>query len=175
MKVPTAWFCTSVVLTYSFGGKNVCSVPRVDIRTPGSGRMCYYQCQPRRWGKIPINGMPTFLLLGRSPIKQTNKIREQGQVWNISQKLIPEGSAVMVPTWYIHHDPNTWPDPWKFDPERFSPENRYISMMTVVKFYSETGEILLIFTSKWTSSKDFLTSFKTVWLRAIRNWHIFTR
>ena len=42
----------------------------------------------------------------------------------IGLQVIPEGSAVMIPTWYIHHDPNTWPDPWKFDPERFSPENR---------------------------------------------------
>ena len=42
----------------------------------------------------------------------------------IMGKTIPKGSAVMIPTWYIHHDPNLWPDPWKFDPERFSPENR---------------------------------------------------
>ena len=40
-------------------------------------------------------------------------------------RKIPAGSAVMAPTWYIHHDPEVWPDPWKFDPERFSPENRF--------------------------------------------------
>lgn len=37
---------------------------------------------------------------------------------------IPKGSAILAPIWYIHHDPNVWPDPWKFDPERFSPENK---------------------------------------------------
>ena len=47
----------------------------------------------------------------------------------IGLQVIPEGSAVMIPTWYIHHDPNTWPDPWKFDPERFSPENRYLCIL----------------------------------------------
>jgi len=53
----------------------------------------------------------------------------------IMGKVIPEGSAVMIPTWYIHHDPNTWPDPWKFDPERFSPENRHsIKEMSYLPF-----------------------------------------
>ena len=37
---------------------------------------------------------------------------------------IPAGSAVMAPTWFIHHDPDLWPDPWKFEPERFAPENK---------------------------------------------------
>jgi cytochrome P450 len=41
---------------------------------------------------------------------------------------IPAGSAVMAPTWFIHHDPELWPDPWKFDPERFSPENKQVTL-----------------------------------------------
>ena len=43
-------------------------------------------------------------------------------------KKIPQGSAVMIPTWTIHHDANLWPDPWKFDPTRFAPENKYESV-----------------------------------------------
>ena len=42
------------------------------------------------------------------------------------------------------------------------------SVVTVVEFHSKAGGIQ--FTSKWTSSKDFLTSCKTVWLSAIKNW-----
>ncbi|CAL1286967.1 unnamed protein product [Larinioides sclopetarius] len=37
---------------------------------------------------------------------------------------IPEGATVIVPIWDIHHDPDLWPDPWNFDPDRFSPENK---------------------------------------------------
>ena len=54
----------------------------------------------------------------------------------IMGKVIPQGSAVMIPTWYIHHDPNTWPDPWKFDPERFYDQknNAYKSSPNLIPF-----------------------------------------
>ena len=32
--------------------------------------------------------------------------------------LIPKGAQVDIPIWHIHHDPEYWPDPEKFDPER---------------------------------------------------------
>ena len=39
-------------------------------------------------------------------------------------KVVPKGCAVMVPTWFIHHDPKLWPNPWTFDPDRFSSRNK---------------------------------------------------
>ncbi|XP_067948400.1 cytochrome P450 3A24-like [Watersipora subatra] len=37
---------------------------------------------------------------------------------------LPVGSMVSAMVYSIHHDPEIWPDPEEFDPERFSPENR---------------------------------------------------
>ena len=36
---------------------------------------------------------------------------------------IPRGSTVLVPVNAVHHDPRFWPDPERFDPTRFLPEN----------------------------------------------------
>ncbi|CAF1339543.1 unnamed protein product [Rotaria sordida] len=37
---------------------------------------------------------------------------------------IPKGSIINVPVYPIHHDPNVWPDPEKFIPERFLPAEK---------------------------------------------------
>ncbi|KAF4519366.1 hypothetical protein B566_EDAN011372 [Ephemera danica] len=38
--------------------------------------------------------------------------------------LIEEGSSILLPIYALHHDPEFFPEPEKFDPERFSKENK---------------------------------------------------
>lgn len=38
--------------------------------------------------------------------------------------VIPEGTFTLIPIFAIHRDPEIYPDPEKFDPERFSEENK---------------------------------------------------
>ncbi|XP_014273208.2 uncharacterized protein [Halyomorpha halys] len=42
-----------------------------------------------------------------------------------SDLVLPKGSVVVVPIYSLHHDPKYHPDPEKFDPERFSEENKH--------------------------------------------------
>ncbi|GBP26424.1 Cytochrome P450 9e2 [Eumeta japonica] len=48
---------------------------------------------------------------------------------------LEKGASVVVPVWSIHHDPKYYPDPSRFDPERFSDDNkRNIKPFTYLPF-----------------------------------------
>ena len=38
---------------------------------------------------------------------------------NFEGFFISKGSIMFANTWYIHHDPNIWTEPWVFKQERF--------------------------------------------------------
>lgn len=49
--------------------------------------------------------------------------------------IMQKGSFLQIPVWAIHRDPNFFPNPTKFDPERFSDENKHnIKPFTYVPF-----------------------------------------
>ncbi|XP_078619568.1 cytochrome P450 2U1-like [Branchiostoma floridae x Branchiostoma japonicum] len=48
---------------------------------------------------------------------------------------IPKGTAFIVNIWSVHHDPNLWPEPDKFDPTRFmNDEGKYVKREGVIAF-----------------------------------------
>ncbi|XP_054157888.1 thromboxane-A synthase-like [Oppia nitens] len=51
--------------------------------------------------------------------------RECLQDYKYKDITIPKGAAVQVATYYLHHDPDYWSEPEKFDPDRFSAERKH--------------------------------------------------
>lgn len=50
--------------------------------------------------------------------------RVSTESWTIpnTNTTIEKGTAILVPVWALQNDPKYWPDPERFWPERFSPE-----------------------------------------------------
>lgn len=44
----------------------------------------------------------------------------------INGLVIPKDMVVMIPTWPLHRDPEMWPEPEKFKPERYRQNAHYI-------------------------------------------------
>lgn len=53
-----------------------------------------------------------------------NLMRVANQPHHISSPdvTIEKGTMVMIPVYAIHHDPEIYPDPFRFDPDRFTAE-----------------------------------------------------
>ncbi|GMT06454.1 hypothetical protein PENTCL1PPCAC_28628, partial [Pristionchus entomophagus] len=49
--------------------------------------------------------------------------RELQNDFQMGDYLLPKGSEVFICPHLVHHNPDVYPDPWKFDPDRFLPEN----------------------------------------------------
>ncbi|XP_066941636.1 cytochrome P450 3A29-like [Macrobrachium rosenbergii] len=47
--------------------------------------------------------------------------RDTNADFQLGDYFIPSDTDIMIPVWQIHHDPKLWPEPFKFNPERFSP------------------------------------------------------
>ena len=52
-------------------------------------------------------------------------IRQASHDYNFpgTPHIIEKGQQILIPVQAIHHDPEIYPDPEKFDPDRFLPEN----------------------------------------------------
>ena len=51
-------------------------------------------------------------------------VRDTARDITICGSRIPKGTDVTIPVHAVHRNPEYWPDPEKFDPERFSSENK---------------------------------------------------
>lgn len=82
-----------------------------------------------------INGIPISEGLRKYPIQTaTDRICNKPYVLKPDGDEpvhIPEGTTILIPTYCLHHDPKLFPNPKKFDPERFNNERK-----TEIKSYA---------------------------------------
>jgi cytochrome P450/NADPH-cytochrome P450 reductase len=58
-----------------------------------------------------------------SPAFQFQKNSRTDRDTNLGPYAIPAGTSFIISTWGLHHNPKVYPNPSKFDPDRWSPEN----------------------------------------------------
>lgn len=56
-------------------------------------------------------------------VRSERKCNKEYQIPN-DKNVIKKDTHVLIPVYAIHYDPEIYPEPEKFDPERFSPENK---------------------------------------------------
>jgi len=58
------------------------------------------------------------------PVAQLERVSTQDYMLPDSNLLLKKGMTVQIPVIGLHYDPEYYPDPYKFDPNRFSPEEK---------------------------------------------------
>lgn len=85
--------------------------------------------EARAVGSVATADLPKLALTGRV-VQEAMRLyppaaalpRRATQDTSIGGYRIPKGTDVFVSTWAIHRDPHLWPQPTRFDPDRFLPE-----------------------------------------------------
>lgn len=67
---------------------------------------------------------PTETLRLYGPVTKLTRLASKDYDVPGSKLTIRKGTFIMIPVYAIHTDPEIFPDPLKFDPERFSDENK---------------------------------------------------
>ncbi|XP_055351556.1 cytochrome P450 3A24-like [Paramacrobiotus metropolitanus] len=57
------------------------------------------------------------------PLARTERMCNE--TWTHKGLTVEKGSVVAIPIYAIHHDPEYWPDPETYNPDRFSHENKH--------------------------------------------------
>jgi cytochrome P450/NADPH-cytochrome P450 reductase len=58
-----------------------------------------------------------------SPATGPTKTSPLDRTTHLGGYEIPPGTNLVISTWGLHYNPKVYPDPWKFDPDRWSVEN----------------------------------------------------
>ncbi|KAK2561702.1 Cholesterol 24-hydroxylase [Acropora cervicornis] len=83
---------------------------------------------------VKYNDLGNLLYLGQtlkeglrlhSPVGGTSRITVKEE--DLGGYLVPGNTSVSVSLFVLHHLPEVWPEPKKFDPDRFSPESKISS------------------------------------------------
>lgn len=82
-----------------------------------------------------LHGVVSETLRMFPPASRLERSASEDYVLGDTKIKIPKGTTVVIPIYAMHHDPRNFPDPYKFDPERFSDENvRSIQPYTYLPF-----------------------------------------
>ena len=72
---------------------------------------------------------------------------------------VPAGAVVTIPMWHLHHDSTYWPQPDKFDPDRYIQYTVYIQVEN--HFYEMKGDVGMSSHEKEREQEDAFTQTQT--------------
>lgn len=89
-----------------------------EIMKKHNGKLNYQALQDMAYMEAVIN--ETLRLYASLPVLN-RQVTKDYRIPDLNV-VLPKGTKIIIPTYAIHHDPEYYPDPYKFDPERFTDE-----------------------------------------------------